>query len=78
MKNSISTLFAPEPIQWGLRGDPYLWREMAEHFQDVRLPDSSTELTSVLEETFFELTGYPVLSPPFQLRLHRNLRLEQT
>jgi hypothetical protein len=60
MKNSISTLFAPEPIQWGLRGDPYLWREMAEHLQDVRLPDSLAELSSVLEEAFFKLTGYPV------------------
>jgi len=63
MKNSISTLFTPEPIQWGLRGDPYLWREMAEHFQHIHLPDSSAELSAVLEEAFFKLTGYQVCYP---------------
>lgn len=63
MNDSISTLFAPEPVQWGLRGDPYLWREMAEHFKDVRLPDSPAELLAALEEAFFKLTDHPVSHP---------------
>ncbi|AYM97049.1 hypothetical protein EAG14_14345 [Acidovorax sp. 1608163] len=57
---NMSILFDPEPIQWGLRGDPYLWREMAEQFQGIPLPESSHELSSLLEETFLKLTGYPV------------------
>lgn len=60
MNTSISTLFSPEPAQWGLRGDPYLWREMADQFQGVPLPRSSREVASVLEEAFLKLTGYPV------------------
>jgi hypothetical protein len=38
MSGSISDLFLPEPLQWGLRGDPYLWREMAEHFKGGLFP----------------------------------------
>lgn len=60
MNASISTLFSPEPVQWGLRGDPYLWREMAEHFQGVPLPESSCQLTSALQAMFLKLTGHPV------------------
>lgn len=32
-------LFEPEPEQWGLRGDPYLWAEMKEYFSDKETPD---------------------------------------
>jgi len=60
MNTSISTLFLPEPAQWGLRGDPYLWREMAGRFQGVPLPKSSSELRSAIEEAFLELAGHPV------------------
>ena len=60
MKITVSSLFSPEPIQWGLRGDPHLWREMAEHFKDVECPQSSAELSAMLEEMFFKLTGFPV------------------
>jgi hypothetical protein len=60
MSGSISDLFLPEPLQWGLRGDPYLWREMAEHFKGVSLPESQGVLSSMLEEAFLKLTGHPV------------------
>jgi hypothetical protein len=71
MKISVSSLFSPEPIQWGLRGDPYLWREMAEHFRDVERPQSSAELSAMLEEMFFKLTGFPV-SYPRHFRIDRH------
>lgn len=58
--NSIGILFSPEPDQWGLRGDPYLWREMAVHFRDTPFPRSAPELTFMLEVAFFELTGHRV------------------
>lgn len=58
--STIASLFSPAPIQWGLRGDPYLWREMAEHFQGTPLPESPLELSAVLEQTFQELTDYPL------------------
>ena len=71
MNASISGLFSPEPSQWGLRGDPYLWREMAEQFQGVPLPETSRELLFVLEEAFLKLTGHPV-SYPEHFRLDRH------
>lgn len=71
MKISVSSLFSPEPIQWGLRGDPYLWREMAEHFKDVEPPPSSGELSAMLEQMFFKLTGFP-LSHPRHFRIERH------
>ena len=39
-----SELFEPEPEKWGLRGDPYLWREMKEHFGDKELPENKGDL----------------------------------
>jgi len=39
-----SELFEPEPEKWGLRGDPYLWRELKEHFGDNELPDDESKL----------------------------------
>lgn len=60
---TISSLFSPEPIQWGLRGDPYLWREMAEHFQLSPLPESAEELSTILEHAFHELTGHTLTHP---------------
>jgi len=35
--NLVADLFDPEPEQWGLRGDPYLWREMKETFAETQL-----------------------------------------
>lgn len=54
---SVSTLFTAEPTQWGLRGDPYLWREMREHFENIACPDSEAQLLFLLEQTFATLTG---------------------
>lgn len=59
----IASLFLPEPIQWGLRGDPYLWREMAEHLQDAPLPESEQALAIILEQLFLELTEHPLTHP---------------
>ena len=53
-------LFCPEPEQWGLRGDPYLWREMAFHLAATPLPDTCDEASGVLSAAFQEITGHPV------------------
>lgn len=39
-----SELFEPEPEKWGFRGDPFLWREMKEHFGNKNIPESKGEL----------------------------------
>ena len=53
----LSSLFEDEPQQWGLRGDPYLWRDMQKQFEDVPLPNSPEELESLIRSTFQSLTG---------------------
>ena len=56
-KATIADLFEPKPEQWGLRGDPYLWRETAQYFCDAPLPSSLIQLTAALEEAFLLLTN---------------------
>lgn len=38
MNHTVDQLFTPEPVQWGLRGDPYLWREMERRAAGEILP----------------------------------------
>jgi hypothetical protein len=60
----LSALFDPEPPTWGLRGDPYLWRELREHLSGADLPASVAETVGLLHEAFSELTGVDLASDP--------------
>ncbi len=62
---TIESLFHPEPQQWGLRGDPFLWQEMAGAFHDVPLPNSSPRLALEIGRMFETLTGQPITSGEF-------------
>lgn len=57
---TIANLFKPKPIEWGLRGDPYLWAEMTAYFEGVTLPEDVAALRSLLEAAFETLTGQPI------------------
>ncbi len=57
---TVASLFQDKPGQWGLRGDPYLWQEMADHFAHTPLPATAAELRALLETAFETLTGYPL------------------
>lgn len=39
-------------MQWGLRGDPYLWNELKESFEDVPVPESVTDFEKILMAAF--------------------------
>ncbi len=54
---TIGLLFEKEPEQWGLRGDPYLWKEMYDFFFSIPLPESESALVLEIQTTFFKLTG---------------------
>lgn len=58
--NTIADLFKTEPPQWGLRGDPYLWRDLARVFEAVPLPESADTLKAMLEAAFLTMTGHTV------------------
>lgn len=63
--DTIATLFAREPINWGLRGDPPLWREMQARFCTTDLPASREALVAELERAFVELTAHSVQAADF-------------
>lgn len=55
---TIGSLFEEEPAQWGLRGDPHLWREMRERLEVVPVPDSIEEFVAVVKKEFRVLAGH--------------------
>ena len=58
--STVAALFKDEPVRWGLRGDPYLWRDMRRNFEGVESPTTSEGLASLVEEAFEELAGFPI------------------
>ena len=55
----VSLIFTPEPNQWGLRGDPFLWQFLKEQYQTVELPYPPKALREDILRVFAELTGEP-------------------
>jgi hypothetical protein len=71
MLPSLPELFHEKPIQWGLRGDPYLWQEMAEHLVHTPWPASETALTRLLTQLFEQRAGISLDNPqPVHLPRH--------
>lgn len=59
----IAGLFVEEPRAWGLRGDPWLWRALAERLQDDPLPATRGALDAVFRTAFAREVGRPLTSP---------------
>jgi hypothetical protein len=60
----VSALFDPAPHNWGLRGDPWLWRDLCEHLAGQDIPASASELTGLLHAAFRDLTGIDLAADP--------------
>jgi hypothetical protein len=60
----MSALFDPEPAAWGLRGDPWLWRELREHLAQTDIPPSVAEVARLLHAAFRELAGTSLADDP--------------
>jgi len=56
----VSEIFEEEPIQWGLRGDPFLWRELKEKMIRVEMPASPEELQALIEREYEKSTGQSI------------------
>jgi hypothetical protein len=54
---TVSDLFDPEPEQWGLRGDPWVWHALREQFAGTYLPPSAAEVESLLYTAFERLVA---------------------
>jgi hypothetical protein len=56
----LAQLFTPEPSQWGLRGDPYLWRELRETLAGQAWPATADELEALLVTSIEAQIGAPL------------------
>lgn len=59
----LSRLFQERPWHWGLRGDPYLWDELAATLGDHAYPETEEALVALLAQTYEQLTGAPLTAP---------------
>lgn len=53
----VGELFAREPVQWGLCGDPYVWAAMREQLADIPMPSDWFDLRTLLYEAFRGVVG---------------------
>ncbi|MEH0937633.1 macro domain-containing protein [Micromonospora psammae] len=57
---TVGSLFEREPIQYSLRGDPYLWRELRARFADTPLPGDWFTLRTLITDTIAQVVGEPL------------------
>jgi hypothetical protein len=53
----MADLFSPEPLTWGLRGDPWVWQAMHDHLSGTYLPPTIGEVERVLYTAFNRIVG---------------------
>jgi hypothetical protein len=53
----VADLFSPEPMRWGLRGDPWVWQAMRDHLTGTYLPPTLGEVEAMLVTAFNRLVG---------------------
>jgi hypothetical protein len=65
-------LFATHPRQWGMRGDPHLWRELAARLNAHPEPTSGLELEGLIQHQLRLLTGVDIAtSTETAVQIHR-------
>jgi len=52
----VSEFIFEEPVQWGLRGDPFFWKELKVRFENANI-QSKEEFSDMLTCVFEEVTG---------------------
>ena len=60
---TVSSLFEEEPKQWGLRGDPFMWRELKEIFSQVPLPASGRECERLIRQALYDIINAEAANP---------------
>jgi hypothetical protein len=53
----VTDLFDPEPLEWGLRGDPWVWRALAQHLSGTYIPPSMGEVERLIYASFDRVVG---------------------
>lgn len=62
-------LFERELTQWGLRGDPPLWREIARGLEGRPLPTAFWDVRSAVEREYERVTGQRLVDSSEPLRV---------
>lgn len=57
MEGHVSIIFRDRPTQWGLRGDPYLWEDLENHFSNVPLPYPPEDFEAELHSFIAKVAG---------------------
>lgn len=60
MGNTVAAVFQERPEAWGLRGDPYLWADLEQHFAAFSLPLSEGEFNREFSRVFERRTGVKI------------------
>ena len=55
---TIGHLFSERPLKYGLRGDPWLWKDMETYFASTISPRSGDEFVALVHQAFKVLTGH--------------------
>lgn len=53
----VGDLFAEEPEQWGLRGDPYAWAAIRDHLATTPIPTDPAKVEPLLKDAFRAVVG---------------------
>lgn len=64
MAKVMRDLFAAEPKQWGLRGDPWVWAAMSSQLAETPVPSSRGAVERLLTDTFSTIVGSDVTQKP--------------
>jgi hypothetical protein len=59
----MGDLFLPDPEQWGLRGDPWVWAAMRDQLRDQPMPSTADQVGAILAKCFQELVGVDATQP---------------
>ena len=54
---AVAEVFGPEPQQWGLRGDPHVWRAMREELASLPRPTTHNNGVELLHHAFRAVVG---------------------
>ena len=68
---SAGDLFLHEPENWGLRGDPHVWREMQAALSGLDLPASDAEAENLFRSTFETVVKVDLSNPDQEMEVER-------
>jgi O-acetyl-ADP-ribose deacetylase (regulator of RNase III) len=59
---TVGSLFERDPVQFGQRGDAYLWRELRARFAETALPEHWFTVRTLITDAIEQLIGEPLTS----------------